>query len=81
MQWPLFVAACEAISPEDRALAEQAFVQVDIHQGMINIEKAWGVVREVWKQLDLLSVTPYGSKDADLWRRVSREMGFSIVFG
>ncbi|KAK8130462.1 hypothetical protein PG999_002842 [Apiospora kogelbergensis] len=79
--WPLFVAACEAVAPEDRALAERAFVEVDNHQGMTNIEKAWGVVREVWKQLDLLSVTPYGAKDADLWRRVSKEMGVSIVFG
>ncbi|KAK8094865.1 hypothetical protein PG997_001550 [Apiospora hydei] len=79
--WPLFVAACEAVSPEDRDLAERAFVEVDNHQGMTNIEKAWGVVREVWKQLDLLSVTPYGAKDADLWRRVSKEMGVSIVFG
>ncbi|KAK8087245.1 hypothetical protein PG994_002219, partial [Apiospora phragmitis] len=79
--WPLFVAACEAVAPEDRALAERAFVEVDNHQGMTNIEKAWGVVREVWKQLDLLSVTPYGAKDTDLWRRVSKEMGVSIVFG
>lgn len=79
--WPLFVAACEAISAEDRTLTEQTFLEVAMHQGMINIEKAWGVVREVWKQLDLLSATPYGSKDADLWRRVSKEMGVSIVFG
>lgn len=79
--WPLFVAACEAVDPEDRALAQQAFAEVDMHQGMINIEKAWGVVREVWNQLDLLSITPYGAKDADLWRRVSKEMGVSIVFG
>ncbi|KAI0124795.1 fungal-specific transcription factor domain-containing protein [Xylariales sp. AK1849] len=79
--WPLFVAACEAIGDEDRSLAKQAFVEFDIHQGMTNIENAWGVVREVWKQLDLLSVTPYGSKDADLWRRVSKEMGVCIVLG
>lgn len=79
--WPLFVAACEAVDPEDRALAQQVFAEVDMHQGMINIEKAWGVVREVWNQLDLLSITPYGAKDADLWRRVSKEMGVSIVFG
>lgn len=79
--WPLFVAACEAVTSEDRRLAEKAFVEVTLHQGMFNIEKAWGVVREVWKQLDLLSVTPYGAKDVDLWRRVSKEMGVSVVFG
>jgi hypothetical protein len=79
--WPLFVAACEAISREDRSRAEQTFVELESYQGMLNIEKAWGVVREVWIQLDLLSVTPYGAKDADLWRRVSKEMGVSIVLG
>lgn len=79
--WPLFVAACEAISDEDRALAERTFGEYDTHQGMTNIDNAWGVVREVWKQHDLLSVTPYGSKDADLWRRVSKEMGVCIVLG
>lgn len=79
--WPLFVAACEAISAEDRALAKQAFVEVDMHQGMINIETAWAVVQEVWKQVDLLSVTVHQSKDTEIWRRVSKEMGVSIVFG
>ncbi|KAI1841917.1 hypothetical protein JX266_011887 [Neoarthrinium moseri] len=79
--WPLFVAACEAITDEDRSLAEQTFGEYDTHQGMTNIDNAWGVVREVWKQHDLLSVIPYGSKDADLWRRVSKEMGHCIVLG
>ncbi|KAK9784260.1 putative Fungal-specific transcription factor domain-containing protein [Seiridium cardinale] len=79
--WPLFVAACEAITDEDRVLAERTFREFDTHQGMTNIDNAWGVVREVWKQHDLLSVTPYGAKDADLWRRVSKEMGVCIVLG
>lgn len=79
--WPLFVAACEAITNEDRTSAERTFGEYDTHQGMTNIDNAWGVVREVWKQHDLLSVTPYGSKDADLWRRVSKEMGISVVLG
>ncbi|KAH8197688.1 hypothetical protein TruAng_008147 [Truncatella angustata] len=79
--WPLFVAACEAITEEDKALAERTFGEYDTHQGMTNIDNAWGVVREVWKQHDLLSVTPYGAKDAGLWRRVSKEMGICIVLG
>lgn len=79
--WPLFVAACEAISKEDRELAEKTFGEYDTHQGMANIDNAWGVAREVWKQHDLLSVTPFASKDADLWRRVSKEMGICIVLG
>lgn len=79
--WPLFVAACEAITVEDRTLTKRTFGGYDTHQGMTNIDNAWGVVKEVWKQHDLLSVTPYGAKDADLWRRVSKEMGICIVLG
>lgn len=79
--WPLFVAACEAITEEDRTLTKRTFGGYDTHQGMTNIDNAWGVVKEVWKQHDLLSVTPYGAKDADLWRRVSKEMGVCIVLG
>jgi hypothetical protein len=48
--WPLFVAACEAATPGDRALAERAFVEVERRQGMRNIERAWGIVREVWRR-------------------------------
>jgi hypothetical protein len=50
--WPLFVAACEAVLPADRRLAERAFVEVDRRQGMRNIDRAWGIVREVWRRAD-----------------------------
>ncbi len=52
--WPLFVAACEAASAGDRELASQAFVAVDKRQGMMNIERAWHIVREVWRRADLI---------------------------
>lgn len=52
--WPLFVAACEAVTPRDRALAERAFVEVERRQGMRNIERAWGIVGEVWRRGDFL---------------------------
>lgn len=50
--WPLFVAACEAVSDKDRELAKQAFEKVRKRQGMRNIERAWEIVREVWRRAD-----------------------------
>ncbi|KND94286.1 hypothetical protein TOPH_00781 [Tolypocladium ophioglossoides CBS 100239] len=94
--WPLFVAACEAVTPADRALAEHAFAGVGRRQGMKNIERAWRVVREVWRRADdvkldaeepvdeelLLGVkTGLGRWKGDLWRRVSRDLGMTIIFG
>ncbi|KAK0706346.1 fungal-specific transcription factor domain-containing protein [Lasiosphaeria miniovina] len=55
--WPLFVAACEAVSAEDRELADQAFSAVNQRQGMRNIERAWMIVREVWRRADLAAAT------------------------
>ncbi|KAM3554911.1 hypothetical protein MY1884_005886, partial [Beauveria asiatica] len=51
--WPLFVAACEARTEEDRALATRAFEGIDKHQGMANIEQSWQIVREVWRRADV----------------------------
>ena len=89
--WPLFVAACEAISDSDRALARTAFNAVERRQGMANIGRAWEIVQEVWRRADVLATSPgspgsVGSKDREgrkshLWRRVSQDMGVTIVFG
>lgn len=79
--WPLFVAACEAISTEDRSLAQSAFAGIDQRQGMTNIGQAWKIVQEVWKRLDQASEGSPEAQDIDLWRRVSAEMGVSIIFG
>ncbi|CCC10922.1 hypothetical protein SMACR_04151 [Sordaria macrospora] len=93
--WPLFVAACEAVTTEDRGLTEQAFEKVRKRQGMRNIERAWEIVREVWRRADEAEVksgtgcgveTSTGEVEemgtgGDLWRQVSREMGVSVVFG
>ncbi|KAH8897788.1 hypothetical protein GQ53DRAFT_818059 [Thozetella sp. PMI_491] len=51
--WPLFVGACEATSQEDRERAEKAFGAIEKRQGMMNIERAWNIVREVWRRADL----------------------------
>ncbi|KAK3948594.1 fungal-specific transcription factor domain-containing protein [Pseudoneurospora amorphoporcata] len=88
--WPLFVAACEAVDAEDRDLAEQAFEKVRKRQGMRNIERAWEIVREVWRRADEAGAGVENSSTegkeqmetgGDLWRQVSREMGVSVVFG
>ncbi|KAI4859883.1 fungal-specific transcription factor domain-containing protein [Hypoxylon rubiginosum] len=79
--WPLFVAACEAVSAEDRTLAQAAFVGIDQRQGMTNIGQAWKIIQEVWKRLDAISDDSPEVKDTDMWRKVSAEMGVNIVFG
>lgn len=79
--WPLFVAACEAVTTEDRALARKAFIGIDQRQGMTNIGQAWDILKEVWKRLDDVNDNSSQVKDTDLWRKVSTEMGMNIVFG
>ncbi|KAH8906852.1 hypothetical protein BR93DRAFT_978373 [Coniochaeta sp. PMI_546] len=136
--WPLFVAACEATAEEDRALARQTFLGVERRQGMVNIERAWEIVQEVWRRADEVDggdtpprteaehtsmgpgYSPLGEfpmisfeelfgeglvsdpmvggstmssagvktrtrqkrgRGADLWRRVSEDMGVNVVFG
>lgn len=95
--WPLFVAACEAVTVEDRDLARQAFVAIDKRQGMTNIERGWIIVQEVWRRSDFMDMEghvgdmhqmpqfptmPMGSGSGDdIWRRVSEDMGVTIVFG
>lgn len=90
--WPLFVAACEAVTTEDRDLARQSFMAIDRVQGMANIERGWCIVQEVWRRADevegqvlmqeqVLQEAEKVKGGGDLWRRVSREMGVTIVFG
>lgn len=80
--WPLFVAACEATTIEDRDLARRAFFAVERRQGMTNIERAWEIVQEVWRRADVVEVVPERiPRGEDLWRMVSKEMGVTIVFG
>ncbi|KAI0133347.1 hypothetical protein F4776DRAFT_664107 [Hypoxylon sp. NC0597] len=79
--WPLFVAACEAISAEDRTLSQRAFVGINQRQGMTNIGQAWNIVQEVWKRLDSMCNDSPEAQDTDLWRKVSADMGVNIVFG
>lgn len=74
--WPLFVAACEAMTESDRALAMNAFGRTERRQGMNNIARAWEVVKEVWRRADLL-----GDDGEISWREICEELGFNIVFG
>jgi hypothetical protein len=72
--WPLFVAACEAITEEDRELAMQGFFSIERRQGMNNIMRAWEVVQEFWRRAD------EGELEVN-WRDICEERGFNIVFG
>lgn len=87
--WPLFVASCEAVDPMDRQSARDTFQGITRRQGMANIDRAWEVVQEVWNRADEVDASdaqiPHGNIMAvgkkDLWRRVSEDMGVTIVFG
>lgn len=89
--WPLFVSSCEAVTEVDRELARDAFRIVEKRQGMINIKWAWDIVQEVWRLTDsmveeeeeeaCLKSVVRAKPAPDLWRRVSKQMGISIVFG
>ncbi|KAF5549522.1 hypothetical protein FMEXI_4223 [Fusarium mexicanum] len=86
--WPLFVAACEAVSSADRELAQQAFISISRRQGMININHAWTIVQEVWRRVgkaEMLQqqdeITMMGFGNEELWRTVGADMGIVVVFG
>ncbi|KAJ6439373.1 fungal Zn binuclear cluster domain-containing protein [Purpureocillium lavendulum] len=93
--WPLFVSACEAMEPADRALARRSFAGISRRQGMKNIERSWCVVEEVWQRADAQEASfvddddddvgflkmPSMKRRGDLWRKVSADMGWTIVFG
>ncbi|KAL6920481.1 hypothetical protein ACHAP8_008841 [Fusarium lateritium] len=87
--WPLFVAACEATTLSDRGLARQTFIAINRRQGMTNIDRAWTIVQEVWRRADKTdmmqqqeeAMTMGVRSGGDLWRRVSADMGVTIVFG
>jgi hypothetical protein len=72
--WPLFVAACVALTEEDRELALQAFCGTERRQKMRNIMRAWEIVQELWTRADL------GEKDID-WMDICTQKGYNIVFG
>lgn len=79
--WPLFAAACEAITAEDRELAKKAFDAIEQRQGMTNIQEAWRVIQEVWRRLDSLDDDFATGRSPGLWRNVCADMGVTIVFG
>ncbi|CAH0025409.1 unnamed protein product [Clonostachys rhizophaga] len=67
--WPLFIAASEAVTKEDRLMATQTFNCLQQRQGMVNIDHASEIILKTWSD-------PFRS-----WEMVEQEMGFTIVFG
>lgn len=63
--WPLFVAACEAQTPADRAMATTAFEGIGRHQGMANIEQSWQIVEEVWRRADDAASARSGTEEEE----------------
>jgi hypothetical protein len=73
--WLLFVAACEAMTEEDRALAFKTFGGMERRQGTNNIRRACKVTHEVWGRCDLRD------DDEVNWRDICKERGIDIIFG
>ncbi|KAK1515212.1 uncharacterized protein CCOS01_13405 [Colletotrichum costaricense] len=79
--WPLFVAACEAITDQDRGLARYAFIEIERRQGMINIERARAVVLHQWAAATSGKSNGGCNTGAEAWREVAGSMGMTIIFG
>ncbi|KAH7165800.1 fungal-specific transcription factor domain-containing protein [Dactylonectria macrodidyma] len=87
--WPLFIAACEATSLEDRDMAMLSFSSAQKRQGMMNIDKAWTLVREVWIRQDEVDLLELDEADTlselsnaeEVWRTVSMEMDIGLILG
>lgn len=71
--WPMFISSVEAISEEDRGTATMAFSGTERRQGMLNITRAWEIVKEVWRRGD-------EGEEVD-WRIICGERGVNLVFG
>ncbi|KAK1712650.1 fungal-specific transcription factor domain-containing protein [Colletotrichum lupini] len=84
MLWPLFFSARHAICSRDRGLVRQAFTAFGSKKGVVDTEKPWAVVMDVWRRIDMRA---YGKEQVgseacpDLWRQVAASMKFGLVFG
>ncbi|KDN71801.1 hypothetical protein CSUB01_11840 [Colletotrichum sublineola] len=84
MLWPLFFSACHAICSRDRGLVRQAFTAFGCKKGVVDTEKPWAVVTDVWRRMDMRA---HGKEQVgaearpDLWKQVAASMKFGLVFG
>ncbi|KAK1994114.1 hypothetical protein LX36DRAFT_584999 [Colletotrichum falcatum] len=84
MLWPLFFSACHAICSRDRGLVRQAFTALGNKKGVVDTEKPWAVVMDVWRRMDMRAhgKEPVGAEAwPDLWKQVAASMKFGLVFG
>ncbi|KAF9874179.1 hypothetical protein CkaCkLH20_08162 [Colletotrichum karsti] len=58
--WPLFVAACEAITDHDRSLAKLVLEEISRRQGMVNVERAESAIMQRWTETDMQNGDQYG---------------------
>ena len=82
--WPLFTAAVNAGSIDERQLAEMSFSELATRQGMANITQAWCVVQETWARIDLQEASfdehvSQSAADEDDWRTIAAEKGLTLV--
>ncbi|KAK1572868.1 fungal-specific transcription factor domain-containing protein [Colletotrichum navitas] len=84
MLWPLFFSACHAICSRDRGLVRQAFTALGSKKVVVDTEKPWAVVVDVWRRMDMRA---YGKEQVgaeawpDLWKQVAASMKVGLVFG
>ncbi|KAH6957930.1 fungal-specific transcription factor domain-containing protein [Ilyonectria sp. MPI-CAGE-AT-0026] len=87
--WPLFIAACEATNLKDREMATISFSLARKRQGMMNIDRAWILVQEIWvrqDEEDLLDLEETGASVGlgfreEIWRTVGNDMGIGVILG
>ena len=67
--FPLLVAGCEAVSPEDRCFVEERWMAMMARMWIGNIDRCWDVVKEVWDRRDRAVPGHFLSHSSDLFER------------
>ncbi|KAE9582216.1 L-arabinose-responsive transcription regulator ARA1 [Colletotrichum fructicola] len=76
--WPLYVAACEAVTDHDQGLAKSVFLEIGRRQGMVNIEQAQGTVLQRWAGGSGNGLT---GREMGTWARTTGGMLHGIILG
>jgi hypothetical protein len=87
--YPLLVAGCEAVTPEDRAWVKARWQAMSDRLWIGNVKKAWEVVAEVWDRRDRFVSLHPGKGFGELasirgrlhWFGVMREWNWEVLLG